>query len=105
MKILDLFFYSEILLLINLCVALGNAYITPLPLSPEEAKAAADAAPVPQPTAAPTKKGNKAEQQAAAAAAAAAASTSVAVKNDDLKASLDVSLRMKSKTHWLFYSD
>lgn len=86
-------FFSEILLLVNLCVALANAYITPLPISPEEARllANAEAAAVPLPTAPAGKKAVKGDQPPAGGAVGVSGTSSTAVKNEDLKAALEVS--------------
>ncbi|CAF3399137.1 unnamed protein product [Rotaria socialis] len=89
----------EILLLINLSVALGNAYITLLPLSPDEAQLIAQATPIPQPAAPPTKKGAKSDPAAAAANAAAAGSSSNTVKLEEFKAALDICEYAINQTH------
>jgi hypothetical protein len=74
--------------LVNLCVALANAYITPLPLSPDELKT--ETGPVSQQPAATTKKGAKADPQAAATAGVPAGPSTTGIKNEDLKAALEV---------------
>ena len=85
--------FSEILLLVNLCVSLANAYITPLPLSPEEARLLSNAenVPAPQPAAPAPRKGAKSDQPPAGGAGGPSGTSSTAVKNDDLKAALEVS--------------
>ncbi|CAF4589383.1 unnamed protein product, partial [Rotaria sp. Silwood2] len=87
-------FEREILLLVNLCVSLGNAYITPLPTSADDTRpiSNAETTPIPQqaPTTTTTKKGAKGDQQATAANVVPAGSPLTSVKTDDLKAALDI---------------
>ncbi|CAF0762870.1 unnamed protein product [Rotaria sordida] len=82
----------EILLLINLCVALGNAYITPLPTSADDTRSIpnVETTPIPQQAPTTTKKGAKGDQQTTAASVVPAGSPSVSVKTEDLKAALDI---------------
>jgi hypothetical protein len=88
MKKQDEIFYSEILLLVNLCVALANGYITPLSSTTDELKT--ETTPALQQAATTTKKGAKGDQQPTATSAPTSGSLSTAVKNDDLKAALEV---------------
>lgn len=95
----------EILLMVNLCVSLANAYITPLAPSPDDIKA--ETTPVPQAVAPTGKKGAKGGEQPAAATAAAsegsAGSSLTTIKNDDLKAALEVNYfdEIKSSSHFI----
>jgi hypothetical protein len=93
------FFSREILLLVNLCVALANAYITPLPLSAADILSASntETVPVSQQGAPTTKKGVKADQQVAATSTGSPGSSPGSVKNDDFKAALDVNYFAKYK--------
>ncbi|CAF3398996.1 unnamed protein product [Rotaria sp. Silwood1] len=86
-------FEREILLLVNLCVALGNAYITPLPVSADDTRSISNVETTPIPQQAPTttiKKGTKADQQTTATNVVPAGSPLTTVKTDDLKAALDI---------------
>ena len=88
-------FCREILLLVNLCVALANAYITPLPAPPEESNAETTSA-AQQAAAAPPKKGAKVDQQAPAANSAPTSSLPAGIKNEDVKSALEVKDLMKN---------
>ncbi|CAF3402753.1 unnamed protein product [Rotaria sp. Silwood1] len=86
-------FEREILLLVNLCVALGNAYITPLPVSADDTRSISNVETTPIPQQAPTttiKKGTKADQQTTATNVVPVGSPLTTVKTDDLKAALDI---------------
>ena len=79
----------------NLCVALANAYITPLPASVDEATTETVAAPQqPSPVG---KKGAKGEQQPAATGSGPAASSVTAAKNEDMKSALEVNDSLEKK--------
>lgn len=83
-------FFSELLLLVNLSVALANAYITPLPLSPDEVRSVSInevTAPTPAPTVT-VKKGAKVDP---AAVQTSQPSTANPAKTEDAKTALDVS--------------
>lgn len=88
-----IFYYSEILLLVNLCVALGNAYVTPLPVSADDVLAAANGegnSPPAQQAAPAPKKGAKLDPQTAAPSVIPPGS-SMSVKGEDQRTALDVS--------------
>ncbi len=72
----------------NLCVALANAYITPLPSSADESNAEITLAT--QQTAAMTKKGAKSDQQVPVASTGPSGPISAGVKNEDAKSALEV---------------
>ena len=78
--------------MVNLSVALANAYITPLPPSPDDLRSAANAEPTPAPQQAPppTKKGAKADQQLAATSGGPSGASSTTVKTEDLKSAVEV---------------
>jgi len=78
--------------LVNLCVALANAYITPLPPSADDIRSASntETTPVPQQAATTTKKGAKGDQQVAATTSGSSGPSSTAVKSEDLKSALEV---------------
>lgn len=83
-------FISELLLLVNLSVALANAYITPLPSAPDEVRSVSineATAPTPAPAAA-VKKGAKVDP---AAVQTSQPSTANPAKTEDAKTALDVS--------------
>jgi hypothetical protein len=92
-------FYSEILLLVNLCVALANGYITPLPPSADDIRSASnpESTPVVQQTAPTTKKGAKGDQQISATTGGSSGSSSSSIKNEDLKSALEVNHFIKKK--------
>ncbi|CAF1677931.1 unnamed protein product, partial [Adineta ricciae] len=83
---------SEILLLVNLCVSLANAYITPLPSSAQETRPPVntDTTIIPQPIAPGTKKQSRADQQASTTIAGAVSLPPAVIKNEDYRAALDV---------------
>ncbi|CAF1356153.1 unnamed protein product [Adineta steineri] len=82
----------EILLLVNLCVSLANAYITPLSLPTEDTKSSsnADTPSIPQQSTSGGKKGTKADQQLAASVNTPIPISSTIVKNEDFKTALDI---------------
>ncbi|UJR28166.1 hypothetical protein I4U23_009420 [Adineta vaga] len=85
-------FEREILLLVNLCVSLANAYITPLSSPTQDTRSSpnADATTIPQPTLPGTKKLGKGDKQLSTSMSVAAALPPTVVKNDDYRAALDV---------------
>lgn len=100
----NILYCREILLLVNLCVALGNAYITPLPALLDDFHSPSSSEPTPAPpqaTPAP-KKGGKGDAQAAVVSVAPPGS-SIGVKPDDNKAALDVSCLIIKRSIAIFY--
>jgi hypothetical protein len=95
----ELYFCSEILLLVNLCVALANAYIIPLPPSADDVRSTTnvEAAPAPQQAAPATKKGAKGDQQPTATSGSSSGASSQAVKSEDLKAAVEVNCSRERK--------
>jgi len=87
MSITILLSFSEILLLVNLSVALANAYITSLPVSVEETRS--EASPLPQQTGA-VKKGAKGDQQPIGTTTGLPGSAASSIKNEDVKSALEV---------------
>jgi hypothetical protein len=85
--------------LVNLCVALANAYITLLPPSADDIRSASktETTPVPQQAALTTKKGVKGDQQLPTTTGGFSPASSATVKNEDLKSALEVNYLMKKK--------
>jgi hypothetical protein len=90
----------EILLLINLCVSLANAYITSLSIPAHDTRSSpnAEITSVSQQTAPGTKKVGKGDQQLSASTGVFTIPSSTVVKTEDLKAALEVSHLLQRKT-------
>jgi hypothetical protein len=79
---------------VNLCVALANAYITPLPSSADESNTETTSAA--QQLAAAAKKAAKGDQQVPVASSGPSGPSSTGVKNEDAKSALEVNDLMRN---------
>jgi len=79
---------------VNLCVALANAYITPLPSSADESNTETTSAA--QQLAAAAKKAAKGDQQVPVASSGPSGPLSTGVKNEDAKSALEVNDLMRN---------